>query len=234
MLRRSRSILRISASIVRPMYSPMSAGRRMSTCDAGRNTGTPMSTSKPPLILRVTLPAHRIAFFLRFDDLVPAGDAVGLALGDHHHAGIGFDLFQENGDFIADFDIVGLVGVPLAGEREDAFGFQADLDDDVVAVDVDDFSLEDGAVGEGGAGGFEQGGDFVGVILVFVFCFNDPGGLFVGETQLAHEGKINHEEETFRSRDDLFRRPRNIRRRPIPPGSSQAGCRLAGTRRVSQ
>jgi hypothetical protein len=30
------------------------AGRRMSTCEAGRKTGTPMSTSSPPLILRIT------------------------------------------------------------------------------------------------------------------------------------------------------------------------------------
>jgi hypothetical protein len=32
------------------------ARRRMSTCEAGRKTGTPMSTSRPPLILRITLP----------------------------------------------------------------------------------------------------------------------------------------------------------------------------------
>jgi hypothetical protein len=31
-------------------------GRRMSTCEAGRKTGTPMSTSRPPLIFRMTLP----------------------------------------------------------------------------------------------------------------------------------------------------------------------------------
>ena len=34
----------------------MSAGRRMSTWLAGRNTFTPISTSSPPLILRVTTP----------------------------------------------------------------------------------------------------------------------------------------------------------------------------------
>ena len=34
----------------------MSAGRRMSTWLAGRKTFTPMSTSSPPLILRVTMP----------------------------------------------------------------------------------------------------------------------------------------------------------------------------------
>ncbi len=56
MFLRSASIFRIFASISRPMNSPMSPGRRMSTCDAGRNTGYPMSTSSPPLIFRMTRP----------------------------------------------------------------------------------------------------------------------------------------------------------------------------------
>ncbi len=57
MLRRSVSILSTLARTSRPMYSPMSPGRRTSTWEAGRNTGTPMSTSRPPLILRITRPS---------------------------------------------------------------------------------------------------------------------------------------------------------------------------------
>ena len=44
----------------------ISPGRRMSTCDAGRKTGTPMSTSRPPLIFLVTLPLTGSPSFLDF------------------------------------------------------------------------------------------------------------------------------------------------------------------------
>jgi hypothetical protein len=57
MLRRSFVDLEDDRVDVRPIQSLISPGRRMSTCDAGRNTGTPMSTSRPPLIFLVTLPA---------------------------------------------------------------------------------------------------------------------------------------------------------------------------------
>ena len=57
MLRRSRSIFSTAARIVRPTKSPTSPGRRTSTCDAGKKTGTPMSTRSPPLILRRTFPS---------------------------------------------------------------------------------------------------------------------------------------------------------------------------------
>jgi hypothetical protein len=52
----------------RPMYSPMSWGRRMSTCEAGRKTGTPMSTSRPPLILRMHLALDDVALPCGVDD----------------------------------------------------------------------------------------------------------------------------------------------------------------------
>ena len=66
MFRRSSSILRMTASMLRPIQSEISPGRRMSTCDAGRNTGTPMSTSRPPLIFFVTLPETGSPSFLVF------------------------------------------------------------------------------------------------------------------------------------------------------------------------
>ena len=53
---RLSSILMIVPSISCPMNSEMSAWRRIETCEAGRNAGTPMSTTSPPLILRTTLP----------------------------------------------------------------------------------------------------------------------------------------------------------------------------------
>ena len=50
----------------RPIQSLISPGRRMSTWLAGRNTGTPMSTSNPPLIFLVTLPWTGSPSFLDF------------------------------------------------------------------------------------------------------------------------------------------------------------------------
>ena len=135
MFRRSLSILRILASIFCPMYSPMSAGRRMSTWLAGRNTGTPMSTSSPPLILRVTLPLDDVAFLVLLDDPLPAADAVGLALGEHHQAAVALDLLQQHLDLLADLDGAGVVEL---AEVDGAFALEAHLDDHVVADDADD------------------------------------------------------------------------------------------------
>ena len=55
-LRFSTSILRILLSISFPINLLISPGRLISTCEAGRKTGTPISTSKPPLIRLMTLP----------------------------------------------------------------------------------------------------------------------------------------------------------------------------------
>ena len=52
----------------------------MSTWLAGRKTLTPMSTSKPPLILRVTVPVTMSSFVDGLHDLQPRLDLFGLAL----------------------------------------------------------------------------------------------------------------------------------------------------------
>src|ERR1700743_1540826 len=156
MLRRSRSILRISASMVRPMYSPISGGGREWARGGGEEDGDADIDKEAALDFAGDLAGDGVAFFLGLDDVVPTGDAVGFALRDDDEAVVGFDLFEEDGDFVADFDILHFLGIPFAGEGEDAFGLEADFDDDIVAVDVDNFSFEDGAVGEGGAGGIKE------------------------------------------------------------------------------
>jgi hypothetical protein len=67
---------------LRPMNSPMSCGRRISTCEAGRKTGTPMSTSRPPLIFACTLPSTMSPSLVVSTIALPVDDAVGLALGE--------------------------------------------------------------------------------------------------------------------------------------------------------
>ncbi len=113
-----------------------------------------------------------VAFFFALNNVVPAGDSVGFAFGDDDEAVVGFDLFEEDGNFIADFDVVLFFGVPFALEGENAFGLKADFDDDVVAVDIDDFTFEDSAIGKGGAGGVEECADGFGIVLILEFEFD--------------------------------------------------------------
>ena len=64
MFRPSISILRILQSTSLPMNLLISPGFLISTCEAGKKTGTPMSTSNPPLIRRITLPLTTSPSFL--------------------------------------------------------------------------------------------------------------------------------------------------------------------------
>ena len=104
----------------------------------------------------------RIPYLLVLNDVVPAGDAVGLALRDDDQAIVRLDLFKENRDIVADFNIALLLRIPFALQRKDTLGLQPDFNHDIVAVDVDNFTLEDCAIGKGLAGGFQQCADFIG------------------------------------------------------------------------
>ncbi len=158
----------------------------------GEEDGDADIDEEAALDLAGDLAGDGVAFFFGLDDFVPTGDAVGLAFGDDDEAVVGFDLFEEDGDFIADFDILHFLGIPFAGEGEDAFGLEADFDDDIIAVDVDDFAFEDGAVGEGGAGGVEEGADGGGVVLILKFEFDGVLGAGFIHSEVAKEGNVNH------------------------------------------
>ena len=54
------------------------------------------------------------------------------------------DVFEQDLDGVADLDVVGVVELVLVDE---AFGLEADLDDEVVAGLADDLALDDGALG---------------------------------------------------------------------------------------
>ena len=104
----------------------------MSICEAGRNTGTPMSTSRPPLIFLVTLPETGSPSFLRLHDGFPVDDPISLALGDADGVVFIINVFDEDLDHVADLHILRLVKLALF---EDALGLEAELDDEVVAGD---------------------------------------------------------------------------------------------------
>ena len=85
-------------------------------------------------------PAHRVAFLVRLDDAFPAAQAIRLALADHDAAGIVVHALEEHLDDVADIDVVDVVELGL---RDDTFGLEADVDDDVVVHDVEDTAFHD-------------------------------------------------------------------------------------------
>ena len=142
MLRRSSSILRILASISWPMNSPMSPGRRMSTWQAGRKTGTPMSTSRPPLILRMTRPLTASPSLVVSTMRSQSRMRSALRLERTHQAAVGLDRPRASTSIVV-ADVDRRAVVPLV-EGDDAFALEADVDDHVAADDADDAALEDG------------------------------------------------------------------------------------------
>ena len=95
----------------------MSAGRRISTWLAGRKTFTPMSTSKPPLILRVTSAGDDVAFLVLGDDVFPFLLPLGLAVGQDDGAALVLDGLEQHLDLVAGLgrhDLVEALVLPLA------------------------------------------------------------------------------------------------------------------------
>ena len=92
----------------------MSAGRRISTWLAGRNTLTPMSTSRPPLILRVTDAGDDVVLVDGLHDLEPGFDLLGLALAQGDHAARFFGAAEDVFDVLDQhFDVVARLAAAL-------------------------------------------------------------------------------------------------------------------------
>ena len=101
MFMRSSSILMMRASISWPMNSLMSLVRRMETWLAGRKTGTPMSTSRPPLIFWMTRPRTVAPSPYSLTIALPAADAVGLALAQQDTPAAFVDALEEDLELVA-------------------------------------------------------------------------------------------------------------------------------------
>ena len=126
----------------------MSAGRRISTWLAGRNTLTPISTSRPPLILRVTVPVTMSFSWTVSITFSQASifSALRLLSDDHAARFFGaaedvFDVFDQHLD-----DLAGLRRffpfVPFV-ERDGAFALVADVDQHEVAFDAEHAPFDD-------------------------------------------------------------------------------------------
>src|SRR5437867_4342216 len=94
---------------------------------------------QPSLDLLGDLAGDGVAFLLGFHDGFPVDDAISFALADLHQTGIAFHVFQQDVNFIADFEIVRIVELAAL---EDAFGFQAELDDEVIAGVAGDLAFD--------------------------------------------------------------------------------------------
>ena len=194
-------------------------GRRMSTWLAGRKTLTPMSTSRPPLILRVTLPLTtspswylemtisqaRIRWaFLRERTISPVSSSIPSSRTSTSSPGCGRRLV-----------------LPLV-ERDEALGLVADVDDDLVADDLDDLARDDAADLEALALA-EELVEVVGAVLA-----GDDGRQFVfADVEFAEQVAIYHVSDSFRFRP-LPTEARRIRRIEAP--AECAGRLLAPAR----
>ena len=94
---------------------------------------------QPALDLAHALALDDVVFLLRLEDLLPAADPVGLALGEPHGAGLIFEFLEQDLDDVADLQLVVVLELTLVDE---SLGLQADVDDDVVTGLADDSALE--------------------------------------------------------------------------------------------
>ena len=84
-----------------------------------------------------------IAFLAGEQDLLPATDAVSLALGKAHAACLVFEALEEDFNIVAHGDI----GVLELVAVNETFALQSNFDDNMVAREADDATLEDAARG---------------------------------------------------------------------------------------
>ena len=145
LLRLRLSSMTLHSSVV-DMNSSRLWTRRMSTSEAGRKPRMPRSRIRPPLTTSITLPSTGSPFsaaasILRHG-LLEAGTllgkdqpAFGIFLGDDQGVDLfaEFDLFREVSTFLR---------IELAG-RNYTFRLVADVEQDFVAIDADDFAVYD-------------------------------------------------------------------------------------------
>ena len=124
--------------------SRLRTGRR-STCEPGRNALTPprMVTERPPFTRWLMVPSMSSSRSHALGDLVPHLQLVGLLLGEDAQAVVVLAALEEDVDLVAGLDRDVAVGAGELLERDLAFGLVADVDDDVILVQLDDAAVDD-------------------------------------------------------------------------------------------
>ena len=126
---------------------PRSASRlrtgRTSICDPGRNARTPMSTASPPLMRSMTRPMTTLRILVGLLDLVPDLHLLGLLAREDDVAFTVLGALEQDVDDVARLrgDLAVLVDEFFDGN--DAFGLEADVDDDFRRRDFHDRALDD-------------------------------------------------------------------------------------------
>ncbi len=141
----------IFASSCRPTYGCRSRTRRISTSDAGRKPRRPMSRIRPPLTTSMTVPSTTSSSsFLA--SIVPQARSYCARFLDRISRP-SLSSFWRTRASTSSPTLDDLVGVDVVLDRQlargdDALGLVADVEQDLVAVDLDDGALDDVAVVE--------------------------------------------------------------------------------------
>ncbi len=114
----------------------------MSTWLAGRKTLTPISTSKPALDLAGDLALDDVPFVIPGDDHLPGAHPVRLLARQDDLAGLVLHPLEQDLDVVA--RLRRRLVLPLV-ERDQALGLVADVDDHLVADDLDHPARDDAA-----------------------------------------------------------------------------------------
>jgi hypothetical protein len=159
-----------------------------------------MSTMSPPLTTSMTTPLTTSSRFFSLFDGAPRLLVLGALLGQDEATLLVLLLQDQALDALAERDDLGGVDVvadrELAG-RDDALGLEADVEQDLVAVDLDDgaldqvavFELEDAVAHQGGEVGADHvvfGDDARDVVAVFVEGAHLLGGEEAGAVRHAY------------------------------------------------
>src|SRR5665811_2546151 len=139
----------IFASISLPMYGSRSRTRRISTRDAGRKPRRPMSRIRPPLTTSMTVPVTTPSSSLIFSIVPQARSYCARFLDRIRRPSLSSFCRDEGLDGVPDLDDVVRVDVVLDRELaggDDTLRLVADVEQDLVAVDLDDGAFDDVAV----------------------------------------------------------------------------------------
>ncbi len=101
---------------------------------------------------RLDLAADETAVLEDFDDLFPVLFVGGLFLGEDDHALVVFEFFEQDFDFVADFDFLVLEFIG----RDGSFGFVADVDENDLGADFENRALDDRSFAEFAEFGVDQ------------------------------------------------------------------------------
>ena len=217
----------ILASISLPTYGWRSRTRRISTSDAGRKPRRPMSRMRPPLTTSMTVPVTTPSSSLIFSIVPQARSYCARFLDRISRPSLSSFWRTRASTCVADLDNLAGVDVVLDGQLtggDDALGLVADVEQDLVAVDLDDGALDDVAVVEVLDGGVDRGEEVLGRADVVDRDLRGGGLRGGGDAHVGMGSDADREvvrtERSCRRHGDMRDGDRDLVGRPRPPEGS--------------